>query len=244
MQLPKNKAIHAALKRQTHIDVLHIIKECHSTVFANIPTFLGSMFLLLVGMMVLAMILMSFFGITNPFEIAPELRMQMEVLFAFVLAPLFTGLLMMGVRSANNKDIQALDIMTYLPRILVLGVTSVFLSLWVTIGMLLFLAPGLYLLITTMFVLTLIVEKGLKPTAAIYLSIRIVHTYFWQMALFHGVFFLGFVLSVFTLGLGFLYVLPCYYVTKGKLYTELFGLDDIDVIDVLEARKDDTTFEA
>lgn len=241
---PNTEAIKAALAKNTRIDVFALLKECHPIVLGKIPVFVGALLLVLLGMSVLGMIVLSFFEITDPFAIEQSLQLKLEILFSFALAPLFTGLLMMGVRGANNKSLQPLDIMAYFPRIFVLGLTSVFLSMWISIGMLLLVVPGIYLLIATMFVLPLIAEKRMKPIAAVYLSIRVVNNYFSQMALFNLLFLGGLFLGIATFGILLIYILPMYYILKGKIYIALFGMSDKDDIDTLEERKDDATFAA
>jgi uncharacterized membrane protein len=135
--------------------------------------------------------------------------------------------------------------MAYFPRIFILGLISVFLSFWISVGFQLFILPGLYIWVVTSLVLPLLVDKGYKPFDAIKLSFMLTNKYLSSFLFIHGIIILLVIASVLTYGILFFYTVPFMLTLKGKIYADLVGYDeDNDIINISELRKDDTTFDA
>lgn len=244
MSTPKNR-LEAALNGQYIFDIKALLKETHAHTKTQILPFIGAMLLAFAGVMVFGMILLSVFEVTNPLEIAPSTALQIEVLLMFFLAPIMTGFLIMGIRNATQKNIKPLDIMAYFPRIFILGLISVFISFWISVGFQLFILPGLYIWVVTSLVLPLLVDKGYKPFDAIKLSFMLTNKYLSSFIFIHGIIILLVIASVLTYGILFFYTVPFMPTLKGKIYADLVGYDeDNDIINISELRKDDTTFDA
>lgn len=244
MPTPNNR-LEAALNGEYIFDIKTLLKESHVQTKKQIFSFIGAMFLAFVGVIVFAMILFSIFNVTNPLEIESSTVLQIEMLLLFFLAPIMTGFLVMGIRNASQKTIKPLDMMAYFPRIFILGLVSVFLSLWISVGFQLFILPGLYLWVVTSLVLPLLVDKGAKPFYAIKLSFLLANKYLSSFIFIHGIIILLVIVSALTYGLLFLYTVPLILTLKGRVYADLVGYDEHNnLIDISESRKDDTTFDA
>ena len=244
MSTPKNR-LEAALNGQYNFDIKALLSETHAQTKAQILPFIGAMFLAFAGVIVFGMILLSVFDVTNPLEVERSTVLQIEILLLFFLAPIMTGFLIMGIRNATQKTIKPLDMMAYFPRIFMLGLVSVFISLWISVGFQLFVLPGLYLWVVTSLVLPLLVDKGCKPFHAIKLSFMLTNKYLSSFIFIHGIIILLVIASALTYGLLFFYTVPFMLTLKGKIYADLVGYDeDNDIIDISESRKDDTTFDA
>ena len=244
MSTPNNR-LEAALNGQYIFDIKKLLQESHAWTKAQILPFVGAMFLAFAGVMVFGMILLSVFKIANPLEIAPSTALQIEVLLMFFLAPIMTGFLIMGIRNATQKTIKPFDMMAYFPRIFILGLISVFISFWISVGFQLYILPGLYCWVVTSLVLPLLVDKRCKPFDAIKLSFMLTNKYLSSFIFIHGIIILLVIASVLTYGLLFFYTVPLMLTLKGKIYADLVGYDgDNDIINISELRKDDTTFDA
>lgn len=245
MQHNEPSLIQKNLRGGYAFDIKALLQFAHQTTIRNWLPILGGATIALALLVVFAMILLSVFEITDPFNVPDHTMMQFEVLATVFAAPLSVGLLLMGLRTSANKTIKPVDVMAYYPRIFSLGLIGLLISLLTSIGLMLLIIPGLYLYLATGFVLPLMAEKHMRPIAAIQLSMQMVNSYLSQFFILFGVMFLSLLVSVLSFGILLLYFVPFFYVLKGKIYMDLFGYGDIsDPIDEIEEHKDDSTFVA
>ncbi|MDG1121496.1 MAG: hypothetical protein P8J70_04745 [Glaciecola sp.] len=237
--------VEAALNGQYVFNIKSLLRYSHQQTKIQIFPFIGAMFLTFAAVVVFAMILLSVFGIANPLEIERSTALQLEMLMMFFMAPIITAFLVMGIRSAVGKPIKPLDMLAYFPRIFLLGMVSIFISLWISVGFQLFIIPGLYLWVVTSLVLPLMVDKGASPFQAIKLSFKLTSKYLSSFVFIHGIILLLIIASALTYGLLFFYTVPFMLTLKGKIYADLVGYQiENDIIETHESRKDDTTFDA
>ncbi len=245
MQDQYSQRIVRNLAKEYTFDISALFKYAHAHTVPKLLPLLGGAFISLVVTMVFIMILFSIFGITDPLNISQDVMFQFEILVTLFVAPLSVGLLLMGLRSAANKSIKPVDVMSFYPRIIPLGLVGVLLSVWVSIGIALFVVPGVYLFLVTSFVLPLMAEKRMRPIAAMVLSFKMVNAYLGRFVQLFGIMLLAIILGALSFGLLFIYFIPFFYVLKGKIYMDLFGYGDYaDPIDEIEEHKDDATFSA
>ena len=240
-----NNPIESALNGQYRFDIKALLAFSHAQTKPQLFPFIGAMLLAFSGIIVFVMILLSIFEITNPLAIERSTALQLEILMLFFMAPIITGFLVMGIRVAMGKKIKPLDMLAFFPRMFVLGMVSVFISLWVSVGFAMFIVPGLYLWIVTSLVLPLMADKGYAPFQSIKLSFLLVNKYLSSFIFIHGFILLLIIGSVLTYGLLFFYTVPFILTLKGKIYTDLVGYQvGNDVIETQESRKNDSTFDA
>jgi hypothetical protein len=240
-----NAPIEAALSGQYVFNIKALLRYSHDKTKTQIFPFIGAMMLAFGAVVVFSMILLSIFGISNPLEIERATALQLEMLLMFFMAPIITAFLVMGIRSAVAKPIKPLDMLAYFPRIFLLGMVSIFISLWISVGFQLFIIPGLYLWVVTSLVLPLMVDKGASPFQAIKLSFKLTNKYLSSFVFIHGIILLLIIISALTYGLLFFYTVPFMLTLKGKIYADLVGYQiENDIIETQESRKDDTTFDA
>ncbi|MBN7820648.1 hypothetical protein [Bowmanella yangjiangensis] len=155
---------------------------------------------------------------------APNVQLMTEILLTLLTAPLITGLMMMGINHAVGGQSRPSHLFHFLPKALILSLSALLVSLLVELGLLLFIVPGLFLMIACSFTLPLVIEKGLTPMRAIFVSIRVVSFKWQQFVLLYLLFALLFVLVIATFGIAFIWVGPFYYNMKGVLYRDIFGV--------------------
>ncbi|GAA0345834.1 hypothetical protein GCM10009092_07910 [Bowmanella denitrificans] len=206
------------------LDLKGLLKEAwditHVTKWVMVQAILLVFSLALLAVMVLAQIAQ----LKGLDLMAPNVQLMTEILLTLLTAPLITGLMMMGVNHAVGGRSRPSHLFHFLSKALLLSLSALMVSLIVEIGLLLMIVPGLYLMIACSFVLPLVVEKGMTPLRAIYVSIRVVSFKWQQFILLYLLFALLFVLVVLTFGIAMIWVAPFYYNTKGVLYREIFGV--------------------
>lgn len=245
MQAEYSQQITDNLNGKYDFDIKSLLRYAHATTMQNVLAILGGATIAFSLAVVFAMILLSIFEITDPFNISEETKLKMEVLGTVFMAPLSVGLMLMGLRAAANKSVKPVDVMAYYTRIFSLGLVALLISLWTSIGLMLFIIPGLYLYLASGFILPLMAEKHLRPIAAIKLSFKMVNRYLNQFMLLFALMVLAIIACALSFGILLFYFVPFFYVLKGKVYMDLFGYGNhADPIDEIEEHKDDATFTA
>ncbi len=155
--------------------------------------------------------------------LAPEHQALLELTMTVLLAPLWTGITMSAIFSMRNQPIKFTTALQYYSRFTILAFASAIISILLTIGLQLFILPGLYLFIATTFTLPLIIERNLTPLRAIGLSIKAVNANLGKLITIYSLFFLLFVIVIISFGIAYIFVGPLYFNVKAVLYQNLFG---------------------
>ena len=150
----------------------------------------------------------------------------LDIAMLVLMTPMIVGFRMLGVKLASHKATSINELFQYFPYILVLVMANLLISLVMQVGLNLLILPGLYVYLVTQFTVVLLVEKRLGLMQSIILSARVTNRYLLPFTLLLLAFIMMFVLVLFTMGLAILWVGPVYSLVMGRLYVELFGLDD------------------
>lgn len=154
----------------------------------------------------------------------PNFRMGTEVIIMILVAPFAAGLMMMGINSSIGGKNTISHLFQFINRTFTITVTSLMISAVVQIGMLLLILPGLYLVVATGFAIPLILDKGILPMRAIWISIKIVNFQWLKFVKVYMVFLGLTFLAILTFGIALIWVAPFYYNVKGLLYRDIFGV--------------------
>ncbi|WP_051275287.1 hypothetical protein [Aestuariibacter salexigens] len=204
------------------VDVKNVVKLAWTMLKQNqIPLVLATIVTLVI-LVTLVMTILTFFNVTDPQAIPPNVQMIADILVTIVLAPLAAGMAMMGVKAARQQACSVRSLFDYLPRAAWLALTSLFISVIVQVGLLLFILPGIYLMIACSFALMLVADRRMSPVAAVVLSIKTVNKQWSAFVLLYLVFGAAFIASALTFGIGFIWSIPFYYNALGVLYHQLF----------------------
>lgn len=155
----------------------------------------------------------------------PQIQGFMNLALSVVLAPLMTGVIMMGVNHAVGGLSRPAHLFFFVSKGAMLAISALMISLLVELGLALFLLPGIFLMIACGFTFPLIVEKGYSPMRAILISIKVVSHKWWLFVLLYALFAVLFVLVILSFGIGAIWVAPLYYNVKGILYRDIFGVE-------------------
>lgn len=177
------------------------------------------------------------------FESLPaEQRGFLQIGAILLLAPLQTGLYMMGVRGARNESVKVMDVFSYLPITIVVALTQLIVAILTQLGLALLIIPGIYIMVATTFALALVADRQLSAVQAVLLSCRIVNRYFWHMLLFTGVFLVLMGIGVATFGVALLWVMPLYFFAIGVLYADMVGASEAQSLSA--GKQHESTFDA
>jgi phage FluMu protein Com len=160
-------------------------------------------------------------GLANPTGLAGNLLFQSVT---NVLSVLFTaGLLFMGMRQAAGKSISWKMIARGFSCAAPIIVATILQFILVTLGFLLLVLPGIYLVVGYALTIPLIIDKGLSPWQAMELSRKVIHKIWWKMAGLLVAVGLILAASLLALGIGLIWTWPMFIILAGVVYRHLFG---------------------
>ncbi|WP_100641343.1 stress protein [Alteromonas facilis] len=214
-----------ALAGEVELDAVEAFKQANELTKGNFSTFILSGFIVAATVIVTIFMLLQILGV--PIEQYNDMNATqsaiVDVTLVLLISPLMAGLMMMGVKSARQKNVKVGDLFNWVSITVVLALGSLIASILVQIGMMLFIIPGIYFGIATTFTLPLIADKKLTAISALILSVRVTTKYFLQIFIFFIISIVLFMFAAFTFGIALIWVLPLYFNAKGILYDKLFG---------------------
>ncbi|GGW88723.1 stress protein [Alteromonas halophila] len=234
--------INRALRGDYHFNIKSVLGRANTQLKQHFAAMLQASVILFVVLVGLSLILATAFDITEPEGITPTQRVLFQIAGVLVMAPLQTGLYMMGSYAARGNDVRGFHVFTFLPQVLVLALAQLLASMLTQLGLGLLIIPGVYLWVATVFTLPLVADKGLRPLSALIVSIKTVNRHIGHMLALMGILLLLFATAIPTYGLSLIWVLPFYFSTIGLLYNDLFG--PANEIPATQAEGKETSFDA
>ena len=134
---------------------------------------------------------------------------------------LTAGLMYMGVRRATGRQVNWRDVLSGFGQAGQLLVAALLQTVLITVGLLLLIAPGIYLMIGYMMTFPLILDEGMSPWQAMECSRRALHPVWWRV---FGVYLLMLLIvgiSAIPFGLGLIWTIPMLVVINGVIYARL-----------------------
>lgn len=145
---------------------------------------------------------------------------------AFTL-PLGMGLFMIGLRHSAGAKVAAKDVFAYFPKTVPLFLTMLLSYLLIIVGFVLFILPGIYLMVAYALALPLVLEKNLSPWAALETSRKAVTHQWFRFVGLYLVMMMIVIVATIPLGIGLIWALPMLLVVVGIVYRNIFGLSSL-----------------
>ena len=146
----------------------------------------------------------------------------LQVVIEVVTMLFIAGLLFMGIRRVVGDQVSWKMIFHGFSCTGKIIVVTILQFILVTIGFLLLILPGIYLLVGYAMAIPLIVDKDLSPWEALESSRKAVHKVWWKVAALYVVMSLLFLVAAIPLGIGLIWVWPMIMVAAGVVYHRLF----------------------
>jgi uncharacterized membrane protein len=151
----------------------------------------------------------------------------LEIASNIVAAPMFVGLMMIGVYRAAGREVSPGMVFSYFPRTLPIVLLNIVMVVMVIIGILLLVLPGIYLAIAYGLCFPLLVEKRMGVWEALETSRKAISKSWFRYA---GLMLcsLGLLLvGALALGIGLIWMLPLVALILGTVYHRLFGVEAV-----------------
>jgi len=164
---------------------------------------------------------------TDPMNSTTPIIMQLILQFGMnlIALPMMMGIVMMGIKRSVDAPITANSVFSYFPKMFSLLITMILIYIMVIIGLILFILPGIYLMVAYYMALPLVVEKGLSPWQAMEVSRKTVSRKWFRMVGFFIISSIIITLSTIPLGIGLIWTLPLFIIAYGIIYRNMFGVE-------------------
>lgn len=232
-QPESSDSLQSTLDGKYRFDIKSVFSRANERVKKHFSALVQGCVVVFLALVIMALIMQS---------IQESLQAVFQIALVLVVAPLQTGLYMMGVNAARNQRVRVFDLFAYLPLTIVLALTHLITIILTQLGTVLFIIPGIYMVVASTFALTLVADRKLTAISAIILSCRVVNRYFWQMLSVLVIFLVLILISILTLGFGLIWVMPLYFCAIGVLYEDMFG--QIDQESPVAENRGESTFDA
>ncbi|MDH3389479.1 MAG: DUF975 family protein [Gammaproteobacteria bacterium] len=148
-----------------------------------------------------------------------------QIAITIVALPMGFAIMIMALRHANQKSVSAGEIFRHFDVIGSLFVAYLIQTIFVVIGLLLLVLPGIYLMFAYMYAMPLIVEKKMGPWQALETSrktlTRVWFRFFGLMLLITLINLLGAI----PLGLGWIWTIPWSVLAMAMVYQKIYGVE-------------------
>lgn len=174
-------------------------------------------------------------------EQAVALVMMIAVM---MVSPLTAMLELMGVKIAMGDQITRQDLQVCIrawPRLVLLTLTILIV---VDLGLALWVAPGIYLIVSLSLANLVLVIFGASPLQAAIWAIRVAHHHWWVVGGVMALAALALTIGSMGFGLGLIWLAPFAFILRGILFRELFGLQSSASQPVSTTVSDDSNFVA
>jgi uncharacterized membrane protein len=168
------------------------------------------------------------FGIgddTASWVVDVAMQLVSQIAYMAIATPIYTGIMILGLRRATGASIRAGQILNHFDRIVPLLITALVTGIFTVIGYLALLLPGIYLAVSYVFAPMLVVEKGLSPGVAMSTSRKAIgKKWFAMFGLMMALFLLN-MLALIPLTLGLIWTIPMSVIALGIAYRNMFGCE-------------------
>jgi len=154
--------------------------------------------------------------------------MLLGIVSMMAQAPMLVGLEMIGVRRSADLSISVKYVFHYFKHFIPIALTWAIMCILIFLGFLLAIIPGIYLSVATFLALQLVADRQMGPWKAVKTSIKAInHNWF---PIFGLLFVLSLIMAVscIPLGIGLIWTLPLFFISKGILYRNIFGVQEIE----------------
>ena len=141
-----------------------------------------------------------------------------------VVMPFVGGILLMGLKHCQNQEVAFSDLFSCFNKTMPLIIATILMNILVIIGFLLFILPGVYLMIAYLLTIPLIIDRDMGPWEALEASRKAISkrwfsVFFWYLALMIIV-----IISMLPLGIGLIWTIPMMVMAIVLLYRDVFGI--------------------
>ncbi len=148
----------------------------------------------------------------------------MQVIMNLVILPICAGMFIMGIKRSVHAPIQVTNVFGYFNKSLKLFGAMILINIFIIIGYLLLILPGIYLTVAYMMAIPLIAEKNIGVWEAMETSRKAITKKWFSFLLFMILMGIIIIISSIPLGIGLIWTFPLCLIAYGIIYRNMFGI--------------------
>ena len=153
------------------------------------------------------------------------LNIAFQLLITMIALPMSIAVMIMGIRHAQNKLVSAGEVFRHFGTMGNLLLAYIIMMIFIVIGMMLLVIPGIYLMYAYMFAMPLIVEKKMGAWHALETSRKAVTKVWFRFFGFVWLLMLINIVAAIPLGLGWIWTVPWSVLAFAMVYIKMFGAE-------------------
>jgi len=177
------------------------------------------------GAVALYYIIQILMGLTI-ITLIPSLVQVVDQIIALITLPIGVGITILGINRARKKEIRIPDIFNCFGAFPQLLLAYILMVLFIVLGFMLLVLPGIYLAVAYSFTLPLVADKGMPVWQAMELSRKTITKQWFKFFGLGIVAALFLIISAIPFGIGLVWSIPTVYIAYGLLYHHLFDEED------------------
>jgi uncharacterized membrane protein len=183
-------------------------------------------FLVFLGAGLLFGVLVAILAATGADEsVVGILSIVFQLVITVVALPMGFAVMIMAMRHAHNKSVSAGEIFKHFGSMGGLVVAYLIQFIFIMIGMVLLVVPGIYLIFAYMFAMPLVVEKRMGAWQALETSRKAVTKVWFRFFGLIMLISLINMLGILTLGIAWIWTIPWSVLTIAMVYEKIFGIE-------------------
>jgi len=238
----KYGSIDKALSGRYDFTIGGVLSEAWTLVNGSKLTIVGGMVCMYIAVFVVTLLLGMLLGAVVPMVADPGnpegsrtmvmavsmgIQLLIQLVTMAITYPFMAGLFMIGIRRSVNLPTSFSMIFDYFNRVISLLVLNILYFIFVIIGFLLLVLPGIYLAVAYLLAMPIMIEKNMSPWQALETSRKTISKKWFK---FFGLFLLLWLIvmvSAIPLGIGLIWTVPLSFMAVGVLYRDIFGIEDV-----------------
>lgn len=205
----------------------HVISTAWQNVAGNKGLVWGGFALYLLAIIMMSIVLGFLFDSTaDNMESGAFIGIITQLVPTLVMLPIYVGLILVCVKVVSGVEVSAVSVFNYFPKTLNLALTYLLMGLMIILGLMLFIIPGIYLMVAYSLALVLVVDKDLGPWEALETSRKAIHKCWFSVLGLWVLLGLILVVAMIPMGIGLIWALPLTMLCVGVLYRNIFGLSE------------------
>lgn len=227
--------IEDAINGNYTLDFSDVLSEAWATTKGIKRYILGSFILIYILVMAVMLVVGGIFGGllmgSEPASAHPMVfivsQLVTQLVFTAIMIPLMAGIFMMCLTHLKGEQVTFGLLFGYTHKFLPLLGAAILMNIMVTLGFVLLIIPGIYLMIAYLLAIPLVIDKDLGPWEALEVSRKAITKNWFTFFGLYIVMTLILFLSLIPFGLGIIWTLPMFAMMVAVLYRNLFGISSV-----------------
>lgn len=141
--------------------------------------------------------------------------------------PLAAGIIVLGIRRSVDAEINVGSIFRAYAKVIPLTLLSIVLMLFIMLGYVLLIIPGIYLSVAYLMSMALMMDRNMGAWEALETSRKAISKHWFKVFFLYLTMGILFLLACLPIFIGLIWMLPLLAIVQGLLYKKMFGVASV-----------------